>query len=62
MAENFIQKAIHPSHKGRLHRALHVPLGEKIPEKKIEKAEHSKNEHLRHMAALAETLGKLHKK
>lgn len=61
MAENFIQKAIPPSHKGRLHRALHVPEGEKIPEKKIKKAEHSKNEHLRHMAQLAETLGKLRK-
>lgn len=60
MAEKWIQGAI--KHPGALHKALHVPQGEKIPAKKLAKAEHSKNEHMRHMAALAETLGKLHKK
>lgn len=59
VAEKFIQKAI--KHPGALHKALHVPKGEKIPEKKLEKAEHSKNSTMRHRAVLAETLRKLHK-
>ena len=33
MAANFIQKAIR--HPGALHRALGVPQGQKIPEKKL---------------------------
>lgn len=52
--EKFIQAAI--KHPGALHRALHVPEGEKIPAKKLEKAEHSDNAHVRKMAHLAETL------
>jgi hypothetical protein len=59
MAEKFIQK-MHMK-KGALHRELHVPVGEKIPEKKLAKAEHSKNPKLRKRAVLAETLGKLKK-
>lgn len=47
--------------KGALHRALHVPEGEKIPEKKMEKAEHSQNAHMRKMAHLSETLERFHK-
>lgn len=42
--------------KGTLHRALGVPQGEKIPEKKLEKATHSKNPTMRRRAALAKTL------
>lgn len=42
--------------KGALHKALHVPEGEKIPEKKLEKAERSKNPKMRKRAQLAETL------
>lgn len=42
--------------KGALHKALGVPQGEKIPEKKLEKAEHSDNPTMRKRAALAETL------
>ena len=34
---------IKPSHQGKLHRLLHVPQGEKIPEKKLEQAAHSKS-------------------
>jgi len=60
MAEKWIQKAI--KHKGALHKSLHVKEGEKIPEKKLEKAEHSKNPTTRKRAALAETLKKMHKK
>lgn len=60
MAEKWIQGAI--KHPGKLHRALHVPQGEKIPAKKIEKASHSKNMTLRREANLAKTLGKLRSK
>ncbi len=56
----WISKAI--KHKGALHEKLHVPKGEKIPEKKIIKAEHSKSPKLRKEAVLAETLKGLRKK
>jgi len=46
---------------GKLHRELGVQKGKKIPAKKLEKAEHSKNTTLRREANLAETLKKLHK-
>lgn len=46
---------------GALHRALHVPEGEKIPKSKIEKASHSDNERLAREARLAETLSHLRK-
>ena len=59
MADKWIQGAI--KHPGALHRALHVPEGEKIPERKMEKAEHSKDAHVRKMAHLAETLSRFHK-
>jgi hypothetical protein len=44
---------IKPSHKGRLHEALHVPADEKIPASKIETATHSKDPHMRQMANYA---------
>ena len=47
--------------KGALHRELKVKPGEKIPEMKIKKAEHSKNPLLRKRANLADTLKKMHK-
>lgn len=47
--------------KGALHRALHVPEGEKIPAKKLAKAAHSDNPTMRKRAALAKTLKSLHK-
>ena len=59
MTEKFIQKAI--KHPGRLHKVLHVPEGEKIPEKKMNKALHSKNLSLRRAANLAETLKHIRK-
>jgi hypothetical protein len=58
-AKKFIQK-MHMK-KGALHRSLGVPEGKKIPEAKIEKAEHSKNPTLRKRAVLAETLKSFHK-
>lgn len=60
MAEKFIKKAI--KNPGALHRSLGVPEGKKIPEKKIKKAEHSKDPTLRKRAVLAETLSKLRKR
>jgi hypothetical protein len=59
MAKKWIQKAI--KHPGALHKELHVKEGKKIPEKKLEKAEHSKNPTLRKRANLAKTLKKMHK-
>jgi len=48
--------------KGALHKQLNVPMGQKIPEKKLEKAEHSSDPLLRKRAKLAETLSGFHKK
>jgi len=54
MTKKWISGAI--KHPGSLHKALGVAPGKKIPEKKLEKAEHSKNPSLRKKAVLAETL------
>ena len=48
-------------HPGALHKELNVPMGKKIPDSKIEKAEHSKNPKERKRAMLAETLKNMHK-
>jgi hypothetical protein len=48
-------------HKGKLREELHVKKDEKIPAKKLKKAEHSKNPKLKKRAILAETLKKMHK-
>lgn len=58
----WIQKAIKPSSKGKLHKALGVPQDQKIPEMKLNKATHSKNPTLRKEANLAKTLKGLHKR
>lgn len=55
---NWIAEAT--KHKGALHKALGVPAGEKIPAKKMAKAEHSDNPHVRKMANLAKTLKGMH--
>ena len=62
MAEkkNWIKGAI--KHPGSLRKELKVPEGKKIPEAKLEKAEHSKNSLTRKRANLAETLKGMHKK
>lgn len=59
MAEKWIQKAIKKP--GSLRKALQIKAGEKIPESKLKKAEHSKNPTMRKRANLAETLKKMHK-
>jgi hypothetical protein len=58
--KNWIAGAV--KHKGALHRELGVKKGEKIPEKKLEKAEHSKNKTEAKRARLAETLKHMRKK
>ncbi len=45
---------IKPSHKGRLHRALGVKPGQKIPAKALMHAEHSKSARVRKEAVFAE--------
>jgi hypothetical protein len=60
MAEKWIAKAIKKP--GALHKELGVPAGKKIPEKKLEKAEHSKNPKEKKRAVLAKTLEKMRKK
>lgn len=50
--------SIKPSHKGRLHTALGVPQGDKIPASKLEKAAHSKDPHMRQMATYAKNARK----
>lgn len=57
--EKWIQGAI--KHPGALHKELGVKKGEKIPESKLKKAEHSKNPKERKRAHLAETLKKMHR-
>lgn len=57
--KKWIKKAIKKP--GALRESLHVKKGEKIPEKKLEKAEHSKNPKLKKRAVLAKTLKKLRK-
>lgn len=51
-----LHRALHHLNKGGLHRALHVPEGEKIPAEKLEAARNSSNEHIRHMANFAHVL------
>jgi len=58
VAKRWIDKAIKKP--GALHRQLDVPMGKKIPEKKLEKAE-SKSGKLGQRARLAETLKGLKK-
>ena len=55
MSEHWIQGAV-AKHPGALHKELHVPLGQKIPQAKIVKATHSQNPEERKRAILAETL------
>lgn len=38
VVDRWARKAFKPSHKGRLHRALGVPLGQKIPAAKMRAA------------------------
>lgn len=60
--EKWIQKALgQKGDKGRLHRALDIPEGKKIPQSKLKSAE-KKGGKVGKMARLAETLKGLRKK
>lgn len=59
MAKQWITAAT--KHKGALHKALGIPVSEKIPEKKLAKASNSKSPKVRKEVALAKTLSKLRK-
>jgi hypothetical protein len=59
MAKKWIQKAI--KHPGALHEELHVPMGKKIPQAKLEKAAKHKGVEGKR-ARLAENLEKMHGK
>ena len=62
MAKKFIKKALSDKNdRGRLHRALDVPEGKKIPKTKLNKAVKAKGK-LGQMARFAKTLSKLRKK
>lgn len=55
---NWIKEAV-GKNPGALREKLKVKKGEKIPENKLKKAEHSKNPKLKKEAILAETLKKM---
>jgi hypothetical protein len=59
MSSKWIQEAIKKP--GALKKSLGVKKGEKIPEAKLKKAEHSKNPITAKRAHLAETLKNMHK-
>ncbi|HWY33280.1 MAG TPA: hypothetical protein VNX68_01460 [Nitrosopumilaceae archaeon] len=59
MVKKWISGAI--KHPGALHKTLGIPEGKKIPEKKLEKAEHSKNPTTRKRAVLVRTLKGFHR-
>lgn len=55
MKKDWIKQAVNPENKGKLHRALGIPMGKKIPQKALDKAE-KKGGKVAAMARLAETL------
>lgn len=52
-----LYRAMHHLRKGGLHRALGVAEDKTIPAEKLSAARHSKNEHVKHMANFAHTMG-----
>ncbi len=48
-------------HKGKLHREIGIPEGEKIGKSRLSKAAHSDNPEIRRDAIRAQTMGKWHK-
>lgn len=53
---------INPAHKGLLHKDTHTPMGKKISEAKLEKAENSKDPAVRKRAVFAENAKHFNKK
>lgn len=48
------EKSKRHGRKGALHRALHIPEGERIPASRLSEAKHSRNSKIRKMANMAE--------
>ena len=61
MANKWIQTALGSKSKGALHRELGVPVGQKIPAKKMAKAAKSKNPKIQKQVTLAQTLAHIRK-
>lgn len=57
-----LHRALSHLHKGGLHEALGVDKDKPIPADKLEKAKHSKNSHIKHMALFASVLEGFHHK
>jgi hypothetical protein len=56
----WIQTALQKGkHRGALHKALHVPAGEKIPKELLDKTA-LRNDHVGRMARMAQNLRKFH--
>ena len=56
------KKKFHPGGSpGKLHREIGVPVGDKIPAKKLEAAAHSKDTEIRNDAIRAKTMSHWHK-
>ena len=55
-----LYRAMHHLNKGGLHRALGVEEGTPIPAAKLAAAKNSSNDHVRHMANFASTMGGFH--
>ncbi len=54
-----MKKEFNPGgHKGKLHRELGIPVGEKIGAKRLAAAKHSTNPEIKRDAIRAETMGK----
>lgn len=51
-----LYRAMHHLRHGGLHRATGTPENENIPQDKLEKASHSSNPHVMHMANMAKTM------
>lgn len=51
-----LYRAMHHLRKGGLHRALHIPEDQTIPQERLDAAKNSKNSHVQHMANMAQTM------
>ena len=60
MSDNWISKAVPKTSRGKLHKKLGVPEGEKIPQKKLNSAE-KKGGKIGKEAALAKSLKSFHR-
>jgi hypothetical protein len=55
-----LYRAMHHLRKNGLHNALGISPDKEIPKDMVEKATHSKNKHVAHMASFSQTMGDFH--